>query len=142
VPGVTAASAAAAQFGFPLTHRGEARRILFATARIENGVLETEGWGGGADAGTTIVLYMGREAVGAVAERLIALGRSPATPAVAIENAGRPNARAVHAPLAGLTAMMNGVTLEGPVVVAIGEAVRSMRSMADGGAGQALALGG
>jgi uroporphyrin-III C-methyltransferase len=142
VPGVTAASAAAAQFGFPLTHRGEARRILFATARIENGVLETEGWGGGADAGTTIVLYMGREAVGAVAERLIALGRSPATPAVAVENAGRPNARAIHAPLAVLAGMMDGVTLEGPVVVAIGEAVRSMRSMADAGAGQALALGG
>ena len=34
MPGVTAASAAAAQFGFPLTHRGEARRLVFATARI------------------------------------------------------------------------------------------------------------
>src|SRR6185369_8788832 len=34
VPGVTAACAAAAQFGFPLTHRGEARRLLIATARV------------------------------------------------------------------------------------------------------------
>ena len=31
VPGVTAACAAAAQFRFPLTHRGEARRLLIST---------------------------------------------------------------------------------------------------------------
>jgi uroporphyrin-III C-methyltransferase len=125
VPGVTAASAAAAQFGFPLTHRGEARRILFATARIENGVLETEGWGGGADPQTTLVLYMGRDSAGAVAERLIALGRSPATPAIAVENAGRPHARAICASLAGLGEALSAVPLDGPVVVAIGEAVRA-----------------
>lgn len=142
VPGVTAASAAAAQFGFPLTHRGEARRILFATARIENGVLEIEGWGGGADAGTTIVLYMGREAVSAVAERLIALGRSPATPAIAVENAGRPNAQAIHAPLSDLGAAVGGAVLEGPVVVAIGEAVRAARSLVDAGLGETFALRG
>ncbi|WP_233248235.1 uroporphyrinogen-III C-methyltransferase, partial [Caulobacter sp. D5] len=37
VPGVTAASAAAAQFNFPLTHRGEARRVIFTTARVGSG---------------------------------------------------------------------------------------------------------
>jgi len=142
VPGVTAASAAAAQFGFPLTHRGEARRILFATARIENGVLETEGWGGGADVGTTVVLYMAREAVRAVAERLIGLGRSPMTPAVAIENAGRTNAQAIHAPLSELASRMEGVSLEGPVIVAIGEAVAAGRPLSGAGLGQALALHG
>jgi uroporphyrin-III C-methyltransferase len=142
VPGVTAASAAAAQFGFPLTHRGEARRILIATARIENGVLETEGWGGGADGATTVVLYMGREAVGAVAERLIALGRPPATPAVAVENAGRPNARAIRAPLDRLAQAMEGLTLDGPVVVAIGEAVRAMRPAAEADVALALAVTG
>lgn len=123
VPGVTAASAAAAQFGFPLTHRGAARRILYATARIENGVLESDGWGGGADAQTTLALYMGREAVGAVAERLMALGRSPATPAIAVENAGRPDARAIRARLDGLGAALAEAAPEGPVVVVIGEAV-------------------
>jgi uroporphyrin-III C-methyltransferase len=142
VPGVTAASAAAAQFGFPLTHRGEARRILFATARIENGVLETEGWGGGADAQTTVVLYMGREAVSAVAERLIALGRASTTPAVAIENAGRPNARAIHASLGALAERMEGVSLEGPVIVAIGEAVAAGGLLASVNVEQALACGG
>jgi uroporphyrin-III C-methyltransferase len=39
IPGVTAACAAAAQFKFPLTHRGAARRVVFTTARVENGEL-------------------------------------------------------------------------------------------------------
>src|SRR4051812_41065700 len=36
-PGVTAACAAAAQFGFPLTHRGEARGLFIATATLSGG---------------------------------------------------------------------------------------------------------
>src|SRR2546430_12796908 len=39
VPGVTAASAAAAQFGVSLTHRGEARRLLGSTATVSGGEL-------------------------------------------------------------------------------------------------------
>src|SRR3954464_63018 len=37
VPGITAACAAAAQFNFPLTHRKQARRVVFTTARLEAG---------------------------------------------------------------------------------------------------------
>jgi uroporphyrin-III C-methyltransferase len=125
VPGVTAASAAAAQFGFPLTHRGEARRVLFATARIESGMLAIDGWIGGADPQTTVALYMAREAAGQVAERLIALGRSPMTPVVAVENAGRASARAVGAVLCASEPAIAGAGFDGPVVVIIGEAVSS-----------------
>ena len=123
VPGVTAACAAAAQFGFPLTHRGEARRILFATARIENGALLTEGWAGAADRETTVVLYMAREAADAVAGRLMDLGRSPTTPAIAVENAGGDRARAIPADLRSLGASIWDADPQGPVVVVIGEAL-------------------
>jgi hypothetical protein len=33
------------QFGFPLTHRGQARRITFAD-RVENGAVIEDGWAG------------------------------------------------------------------------------------------------
>ncbi|MDP3174231.1 MAG: uroporphyrinogen-III C-methyltransferase, partial [Phenylobacterium sp.] len=95
VPGVTAASAAAAQFAFPLSHRGEARRVAFATARVQDGALVDGGWAGLADAQTTVVLYMARDAAAAAAGRLMAEGRAGDTPALAVENAGRPQARAV-----------------------------------------------
>ena len=133
IPGVTAASAAAAQFGFPLTHRGEARRVMFATARCENGVLLSDGWIGGADNETTLALYMARDTVGAVAERLIGLGRAANTPVMAVENAGRENARAIPADLASVGAALDAAGLEGPVVVVIGEAVRAAAAVAMAG---------
>ncbi len=123
VPGVTAASAAAAQFGFPLTHRGSARRLTFATARTEDGAVVEEGWAGLADPETTLVLYMGRDAAAAAAGRLIAEGRSPSTPAVAVENAGRADARLIRATLGELGQAVAVERLEGPVLLAIGEAV-------------------
>ena len=65
VPGVTAASAAAAQFGFPLTHRGEARRLVLATVRTRDGEVVEDGWPGLADPSATLALYMGRECAAA-----------------------------------------------------------------------------
>ena len=118
VPGITAASAAAAQFGFPLTSRGQARRLAFATARVEDGAIVEDGWAGLADAGTTLVLYMGRDTAGAAADRLMAEGRSPSTPAIAVENAGRPEARLLRAPLCDLGRVLSAARLEGPVPAA------------------------
>ncbi|CAN5216226.1 uroporphyrinogen-III C-methyltransferase [soil metagenome] len=121
IPGVTAASAAAAQFGFPLTHRGEARRLLIATARVENGAVTEDGWAAGADAATTLALYMGRDHARAIAERLIAEGRSPATPAIAVENAGQAGARAMPATLATLAYVLEAAAPSGPVILLIGQ---------------------
>jgi len=121
VPGITAASAAAAQFGFPLTHRGEARRLLVSTATVTHGAALDHGWAAAADPETTLALYMGRDQFAGVADRLIAAGRAPSTPAVAIENAGAPHARAIAAPLAELPAALAAAAPTGPVVILVGE---------------------
>ncbi|OJU08758.1 MAG: uroporphyrinogen-III C-methyltransferase [Caulobacterales bacterium 68-7] len=123
VPGLTAASAAAAQLGFPLTHRGEARRILFSTARVTDGDVLEDGWDAACDPETTLALYMGRDRFGVVAERLIAQGRSPDTPAIAVENAGAPHARAIPSRLGDLAATLQAAAPDGPVVLLVGEVV-------------------
>jgi len=123
VPGITAASAAAAQFGFPLTHRGEARRLLLSTARLAAGAVLEEGWAAAADPQTTLALYMGRDQVAEVAGQLIAHGRSPATPALAVEKAGCRDARSTASTLGGLAAAVRAAGPTGPVVVIIGEVV-------------------
>lgn len=125
VPGVTAACAAAAQFGFPLTHRGEARRVVFTTARLEAGALSGD-WSAAADPEATLAVYMGGEVADALCERMIAAGRSPNTPAVAVEQAGAENARAYHGTLETLPARL--ASQGGPVVIVVGEVAAQARA--------------
>ncbi len=121
VPGVTAACAAAAQFGFPLTHRGEARSLLILTATVANGAIPQGGWAGANDPEATLALYMGRDRAAAVADQLVRQGRSTSTPAIAVENAGHADARAIASTLGGLAAAMHAAQPTGPVVLLIGE---------------------
>ena len=118
IPGVTAA-AAAAQFGFPLTHRGQARRVVLTTARLDQGNV-AEDWRAAADPEATLAVYMGGAAAGAIRDRLLAAGRSAATPILAVENAGRPEARLFTGVLGALADIVPG-DLEGPVLIVVGE---------------------
>jgi len=121
VPGVTAACAAAAQFGFPLSHRGEARRVLISTATVTDGALADDGWLAAADRETTLALYMGRDQAAAIADRLIRRGRAATTPALAVENAGSPDARAIASTLEHLADALAAARPSGPVVLLIGD---------------------
>jgi uroporphyrin-III C-methyltransferase len=121
VPGVTAACAAAAQFGFPLTHRGEARRVVFTTARLEAGGLSGD-WSAAGDPQATMAVYMGGELAGSLSARMIAAGRSPDTPAVAIEQAGGEAARLHQGTLATLADRLAD-TRGGPVLIVVGKVV-------------------
>ena len=128
VPGVTAACAAAAQFDIPLTHRGLARRVVFATARTEGGALAQSEWRGVADGETTLALYMARDSAASLAGRLIAEGMTATTPAAAIENAGSPAARIRRATLETLPALLAEAAFDGPVVLLIGEVAALART--------------
>jgi uroporphyrin-III C-methyltransferase len=119
VPGVTAACAAAAQFNFPLTHRGQARRVVFATARLEAGALQAD-WAAAADPEATLAIYMGSGAAEALSAHLIAAGRSAATPALVVESAGSPDARLKRGTLGDLACLVEGGR-GGPVLLVVGE---------------------
>lgn len=127
IPGVTAASAAAAQFAFPLTHRGQARRVAFATARVHDGSVVEAGWAALAEAETTVVLYMAGGAAQAAADRLIAEGRGLGTPCLVIENAGRAEAISLPTTLAELGQTVAAAAFEGPVLLVIGEVTAQAR---------------
>lgn len=130
VPGVTAALAAAAGAGAPLTHRGSAQAVTFVTGHaaaasapegeVRWGEPELD-WAALARANQTVVVYMGVSAAPAVAARLIAAGRSPATPVLVVENASRADERRVATTLAALGADVAGLT--GPALLMIGEAM-------------------
>lgn len=127
VPGVTAASAAAAQFRFPLTHRGQARRLLIATASLADGDPAEVARHDACDPETTVALYMGRDKAASAAAALIAAGRPARTPVLAVENAGAPFARPIATTLQRLGADLAAAACDGPVVIVIGETVAQAR---------------
>ncbi|MDB5446677.1 MAG: uroporphyrin-III C-methyltransferase [Phenylobacterium sp.] len=127
VPGVTAACAAAAQFNFPLTHRKQARRVVFTTARLEAGALQAD-WSAAADPETTLAIYMGGGAAEELSRRLMEAGRAGSTPALAVESAGSPNARLRRGTVADLASLVDGGQ-GGPVLLVIGE----VAALASGG---------
>lgn len=79
VPGVTAASAAAAEAGLPLTRRGVSRAVTLATpARADDA--DAAGWTDGLDPGATTVLYMAGRDLARHAASMLARGFRAATP--------------------------------------------------------------
>lgn len=136
VPGVTAACAAAAQFEFPLTHRGMARRVVFTTARLQAGALAFD-WSAASDPEATLAIYMGRDCAAELSRRLIAAGRGAATPALAVENAGAPHAKLSRGVLSDLDSLVSGEG--GPTLFVIGD-VAALARESSAEAEQILAL--
>jgi uroporphyrin-III C-methyltransferase/precorrin-2 dehydrogenase/sirohydrochlorin ferrochelatase len=122
VPGVTAALAAAASLRLPLSLRGVASSIVFATGHDRDG--ETlPAWGGLALKGATVAVYMGRSVAGRVAARLLEAGLSAATPVAVVENAAHPDEAVLAGTLAELGALAQRDDMSGPVLIIIGDVV-------------------
>ena len=91
IPGVTAASAAAAAAGIPLTRCQQAQRVQFITAADTTGELPPGlNLGALADPLATTVIYMGKRTFPALAKALIERGLSPDTPALLAEAVSTP----------------------------------------------------
>lgn len=83
VPGVTAASAAAAAANIPLTRRLTARRMQFITGHdVTGGLPDSLNMAALADPDATTVVYMGKRTFAALAEKLVEAGLPPETHAL------------------------------------------------------------
>ncbi|MFT4252423.1 MAG: uroporphyrinogen-III C-methyltransferase [Caulobacter sp.] len=120
VPGVTAALAAGAGAGAPLTHRGSAQAVTFVTGHAAHGEPDLD-WQALARPNQTVVVYMGVSTAGFIADRLTAAGRAGSTPALVVENASRADERRILTTLAGLATAAAG--LKGPALLMVGEAM-------------------
>jgi uroporphyrin-III C-methyltransferase len=139
-PGVSAAVAASAAIGAPLTHRGLAQSVTFVTGHAAVSADGQTGdpdldWDALARPHHTVAVYMGLSSAAMIAARLIEAGRSPATPVALIEKVSLGEERRLTATLADLPAA--AASLSGPVILIIGE----VASLAQAGeqAGEAAA---
>jgi uroporphyrin-III C-methyltransferase len=123
VPGVTAACAAAASLQIPLTHRDTARSLHFVTGHGSDGTVPAHDWRALAASGGTIAAYMASKTLRSVAASLIQAGLPMSTPAVAVENASRPNEACIHGTLATLPDLLDANSPDGPTLILIGAVV-------------------
>lgn len=121
VPGVTAALAAAAGAGAPLTHRGSAQAVTFVTGHAARGETPDLDWERLARPNQTVVIYMGVSTAEGIAQRLTQAGRNPATPALIVENASRADERRMVTTLSGLA--QAAAALKGPALLIVGESM-------------------
>lgn len=101
VPGITAATAAAADMGTSLTRRGRNSELRILTGRDVDGFAEQD-WAALARPGAVAAIYMGKRAATFLRGRLLMRGAAPSTPVTIVENASRADRRITATTLIGL----------------------------------------
>lgn len=118
VPGVTAASAAAASAGVALTERGVSDTLIFASGAAAAGAPAPDA-ARHARPGATLAVYMGVAAAPQIAAALIARGMPGSAPvrvAVAVE---KPGARALETTLEGLPGALAAADIRGCATILV-----------------------
>lgn len=118
VPGVTAASAAAAEIGRPLTDRAAGRTLAFVSGHPAAGAPPVD-FAALARAEATLAIYMGVARAGETARALIAGGAAPATAVDIVERAGAPDARRIVTTLGALEAAIRAQGVRNPAILLV-----------------------
>jgi len=122
VPGITAALAAAAAAGIPLTRRELAQSVTFVTGHnaTESGPLD---WRLLAQAHQTVVFYMGVGRLEPIVAHLRAAGAADTLPAALVERATLPGQRVLRGTLATIADLGNRAGVSPPALLIVGEVV-------------------
>jgi uroporphyrin-III C-methyltransferase / precorrin-2 dehydrogenase / sirohydrochlorin ferrochelatase len=123
VPGISSALGCAATSQIPLTHRDIAQTVTFVTGHAALGAEPDLDWNALARPNQTVVVFMGLGNADAIAARLIAAGRSAATPVAVIENGTRENEISAFGALGDITSVIQSAGIQGPALLVIGEVV-------------------
>lgn len=124
VPGITAATAAAARAGISLTERGSSSTVVFATGAVHGSrkalaldwdlLAHTEG---------TLVFYMAVGALESVTASLTSLGRDPREPAILIERVGVAGERVIAGRLGDIAEEGRATGVAAPALLITGPTV-------------------
>lgn len=124
VPGISAAIAAPAYAGIPVTDRRHSASFAVVTGHKDpTRVREETRWRELARAVDTIVILMGMRNLGEIVERLLEGGRSRSTPTAAVQWGTIAQQRVVTAPLAEIVARVAEAGLGAPAAIVVGDVV-------------------
>ena len=119
VPGITAASAAAATLQVSLTRRHRNSSTTFLTAHDAEGFAEHE-WQQLVRSGQSVAVYMGRKTATFLQGRLLMHGADRHLPVTCIENVSLPTQRAFVSDLGQFAEQLDLQGFTGPLIILVG----------------------
>lgn len=130
IPGVTAATAAAAAASIPLTHRDSSSSVTLVTAHEDPVKKDSHlNWPELAQAGTLVFYMIGRR-LSEIADGLIGCGRSSETPAAIVREASHPTVSVIRTTLAELSESEERFEPGYPAVLIVGAVAGAASSQA------------
>jgi uroporphyrin-III C-methyltransferase len=128
LPGLTAATVAAARIGQSLTRRGRNASLRIVTGHDMAGFAEQD-WRGLARAGEVAAIYMGKKSARFIQGRLMMHGAGGQTPVTVVANVSRADESIVAATLATLPEAV--AMADGPAVILLGLSPRAAQAALD-----------
>ena len=123
VPGITAASAAAAQLGTPLTDRSSGHGVALVTGHTADEDEDDTHWRALLASGLTLVIYMGVSRCDRLTQTLLRAGASPQLPCAIVQAASAKGTREVRTTLSQLANTIRSEKIESPALLLIGQAM-------------------
>jgi len=124
VPGISSSISVPGAAGIPVTHRGVAQEFTVVSGHVApDDERSTVDWPALARLGGTLVVLMGVDKIGRIAETLIAHGKSPDTPVALVQEGTTAAQRRVDATLATVGETARTQDVRPPAVIVIGEVV-------------------
>ncbi|WP_327346891.1 uroporphyrinogen-III C-methyltransferase [Streptomyces europaeiscabiei] len=125
VPGISSSISVPSAAGIPVTHRGVAHEFTVVSGHVapddERSLVD---WPALARLTGTLVILMGVDKIGRIAETLIAHGKSPDTPVALVQEGTTAAQRRVDATLATVAEAVVTQEVKPPAVIVIGEVVK------------------
>lgn len=130
VPGISSAVAAPAAAGIPVTDRRAGCSVAVVTGhRHPRDLKNAVDWRGLARSVDTVVILMGTRHIAAIADQLMLGGRSPHTPAAAVQWGTHEGQVTLVATLEDLPGRMQEAGIGSPSVIVVGEVVALRESV-------------
>jgi uroporphyrin-III C-methyltransferase/precorrin-2 dehydrogenase/sirohydrochlorin ferrochelatase len=124
VPGISSSISVPSAVGIPVTHRGVAHEFTVVSGHVApDDPRSLVDWKSLARLRGTLVILMGVDKIGAIAEALVAHGKAPDTPLALVQEGTTAAQRRVDATLATVAETVRAQDVRPPAVIVIGDVV-------------------
>ncbi|MEU8527122.1 MULTISPECIES: uroporphyrinogen-III C-methyltransferase [Streptomyces] len=124
VPGISSSISVPGAAGIPVTHRGVAHEFTVVSGHVApDDPRSLVDWASLAKLTGTLVILMGVDKIGKIAEALIAHGKAPETPLALVQEGTTATQRRVDATLATVAETVKAEDVRPPAVIVIGDVV-------------------